>query len=85
MVVELKKIVNNLDEVLLVGKAKKTFNAENYTVDIGLQIKNDIKNNPHLYNTPPSGNIDFVKIASLIGKLFKKNNKTKTTSIIPIK
>ncbi|AXP79420.1 hypothetical protein CJ739_322 [Mariniflexile rhizosphaerae] len=84
IVVELSKIVNSLEEVLLMDKTQKTFKAENYTADIGLQIKNDIKNNPHLYSPPPSGNIDFVKIASLIGKLFKNNKNSKTTSVIPI-
>jgi hypothetical protein len=84
IVVELTKIVNSLDEVLLMDKTQKTFKAENYTADIGLQIKNDIKNNPHLYRPPPSGNIDFIKIASLIGKLFKNNKNSKTTSIVPI-
>ncbi|WP_308993398.1 hypothetical protein QLS71_011470 [Mariniflexile litorale] len=84
IVIELIKIVNDLDEVLLMDKTQKTFSAESYTADIGLQIKNDIKNNPHLYSPPPSGNLDFIKIASLIGKLFKNNNKSKTISIVPI-
>ncbi|MEJ6792645.1 MAG: hypothetical protein QNK89_07955 [Lacinutrix sp.] len=35
------------------------------------QILEDIKRNPHLYSKAPSGNLDFIKIIGLIGKLFK--------------
>ena len=74
-------MVNNLDEVLLTKEIEKPFNAETYTTDFGLQLKNDMKNNPHLYSPPPSGNLDFVKIAGLIFKLFKTNKKQESTLI----
>lgn len=48
-----------------------------------MQIKNDIKQNPYKYKPPSSGNIDFIKVASLIVKLFK-NKKKKDTPIITI-
>lgn len=81
IVIELKKDVNNLSEVLLTQKNKtKKFNPKVYTLDLGLQIKNDIKNNPHLYKPMPSGNIDFVELSKLIGKLFK-SKKTKAPLI----
>lgn len=75
-VVELKKATNSLDEVLLKSNPKvKEFSEEKYQADFGEQLKNDMKNNPHLYGPPASGNMDFVKIFGLIGKLFKKKNK----------
>ncbi|WP_372756930.1 hypothetical protein [Mariniflexile sp.] len=79
IVIEIKKIINNLDEVLISEEIKKPFNAETYTVDMGLQLKNDMKNNPHLYSAPPSGNLDLIKIAGLIAKLFKNKENTKET------
>ena len=75
-VVELKKATNSLDEVVLKSNPKaKAFNDEEYQSKFGEQLKNDMKNNPHLYGPPASGNMDFVKIIGLIGKLFKKKNK----------
>ena len=75
-VVELKKTTNSLDEVVLTSSPKaKEFSEEKYQANFGEQLKNDMKNNPHLYGQPSSGNMDFVKIIGLIGKLFKKKNK----------
>ncbi len=75
-VVELKKTTNSLDEVTLKSNPKaKAFDQEIYQANFGEQLKNDMKNNPHLYGPPPSGNMDFVKIIGLISKLFKKKNK----------
>jgi hypothetical protein len=82
LVIELKKVVNDLDEVL-VTKENKTFNEKRYTADFGLQLKNDMKNNPHLYSPAPSGNIDVVKIIGLVSKLFKRK-RNKETPIIRI-
>jgi hypothetical protein len=76
LVIELKKNINNLDEVLLTNNGKeKPFDKNKYSDNLSEQIKNDIKNNPHLYGVMPTGGIDFVKLASLISKLFKKKNK----------
>ncbi|WP_162623277.1 carboxypeptidase-like regulatory domain-containing protein [Confluentibacter sediminis] len=84
VVIELKKIMNNLDEVVVTDRSKnKVFNQEAYTTDLKTQIANDIKKNPHLYSPAPSGNLDFIKIASLIVKLFIKE-KVKVDVIEPI-
>jgi ribosomal silencing factor RsfS len=83
IVIELKKIMNNLDEVVVTDHSKnKEFDAEVYTTDLKAQIAEDIKNNPHLYGQQSSG-LDFIKIASLIVKLFKKE-KVKSVAIQPI-
>jgi len=82
LVIELKKTINDLDEVLIT-KENKTFNEKTYTADLGLQLKNDMKNNPHLYGPPPSGNLDFVKIFGLVAKLFKRK-KVKEMPIVMI-
>lgn len=75
-VVELEKTTNSLDEIAIKSNPKaKEFSEEKYQANFGEQLKNDMKNNPHLYGPPSSGNMDFVKIIGLIGKLFKKKNK----------
>lgn len=80
IVIELKKIVNTLDEVLLHDKPK-AFNAETYTKKFNNVLKEDIKNNPHLYEPPPSGNLDFVKIVELLVKMIRKKKDKKTPVI----
>lgn len=75
-VIELKKITNELDEVEILKAKEKKFDSIVYTEEFSTQINNDYKERPYLYQPPPSGNMDFVAIAKLIGKLFKKKNKT---------
>jgi len=73
LVIELKKTVNQLDEVMLSNTPKaKPFTAESYQTNLQNQILEDIKKHPYKYGKQPSGNIDFVAIAKLLGKLFKK-------------
>jgi hypothetical protein len=84
MVVELKKIMNDLGEVVLTDRSKtKEFDAEVYSTDLKNQIAEDIKNNPHLYTPVPRYGLDFVAVASLIFKLFKKD-KAKPEVIEPL-
>ena len=72
-IIQLKKTINKLDEVLLTEEPKfKEFSAEEYNTSFNLQLENDRKNRPYLYNSYTSGGVDFVAIAKLIGKLFKK-------------
>src|SRR5690606_30588793 len=84
VVIELKKIINNLGEVALTDRSKsKEFDQEIYSTDIKNQISEDIKKNPHLYKPPSSGGIDFIAIGSLIVKLFKKE-KVKPEVVEPL-
>lgn len=83
VVFELKKVVNELGEVLLSNEKTKAFNAEEYTDATGLALANDIKNNPHLY-LPESSYSNGANIFGLIGmaiKLFKKKDKYKPKPI----
>ncbi len=78
-VFELKKILNELGEVLLSNEKAKEFSAIEYTDGVGLQLANDIKNNPHLY-MPKESYSNGANIFALIGmaaKLFKRKNKKK--------
>ncbi len=85
LVIELKKTVNDLEEVVITNNPKeKEFVAELHNKNFKTQIQNDRKTNPHLYEPAPSGGIDFIKIAGLIGKLFK-SKKVKSTPIITAK
>jgi len=75
-VIQLKKANNTLEEVSINGNQKEKI-ADIKTINVSMrnQILEDIKRNPHLYGKAPSGNIDFIKIIGLIGKLFKNKNK----------
>ena len=81
IVIELKKVVNNLDEVLVYDNQKE-FNLETYNNTINNELKQDLKDNPDSYEPPPTGNMDFVKIAELLVKLIKKKKSKKAP--IPI-
>ncbi|WP_412985365.1 hypothetical protein [Pontimicrobium sp. IMCC45349] len=76
IVVEVEKIVNQLEEVLLQETPKeKEFIAEEFNQNFKNQIKLDMKLHPEKYAPPASGNIDFIAIGKMIGKLFKKKRK----------
>jgi len=78
LVIELKKIVNTLDEVLLENTPKeKPFVAEEYTNTLQEQIELDRKKNPEKYSTLGSGSPDLFKIIGLIARLLKKKDKFK--------
>jgi len=79
LIIELKKIVNTLDEVYITDTPKfKEFDPVEANKTIQQQFKSDIKNNPHLYQKSPSGNMDLVAIAGLVAGLFKNKSSTKT-------
>ncbi len=83
LVVELKETINELDEILLRSMKSKSFEEKEQSVALNEQIKKDVKINPHLYRAAPKYGLDFMQIASMIGKLFKKK-KTPPPSIISI-
>ncbi|QXP58294.1 hypothetical protein [Olleya sp. HaHaR_3_96] len=77
VVIELKQILNSLDEVQLIAAYKET-SADITTVEVTLknQILEDIKNNPHLYSKQPTtGGIDIIQVIGLIAKLFENKDK----------
>lgn len=72
MIIELKKAVNDLDEVLIIKEPDfKPFDPVEANATVKNQILEDIKRNPQLYSKASNGSMDFVAIAKLIGKLFK--------------
>ncbi|MGV8814660.1 MAG: hypothetical protein ACOH2D_11190 [Gelidibacter sp.] len=86
-VFELKKIVNELDEIELHGPiTPKEMDAKEATKRINKQFKTDVERNPHLYRRPNtnSGPIDFIEIGRRVVKLFerktpKEQNLAETT------
>ncbi|WP_157823391.1 hypothetical protein [Olleya sp. 1-3] len=77
VVIELKQIFNNLDEVQLITPHKETL-ADIETVQVTLknQFAEDRKNNPHLYSKQPTtGGIDIIQVIGLIAKLFENKDK----------
>ncbi|TBN06630.1 hypothetical protein EYD45_01735 [Hyunsoonleella flava] len=84
-VFELKKVVNELGEVLLVDQKAKEFNEVEYTDAIGFSIANDRKNNPHLYGSVSKYGVDFIYLARKIAKLFKRKNKSLPITYISYK
>ena len=74
-VFELKKIVNELDEIELQGLiTPKEMDVKKETKRVNKQFKTDLERNPHLYRRPNanSGPIDFVEIGRRAIKLFKR-------------
>jgi len=84
-VFELKEILTELDEVEIKAEPEQpVFKEETYNTDLQNIIKEDIKNNPHLY--APSGanyGVDFVYLIKTVAKLFKKS-KGKDPTYQPI-
>ncbi|BAO77687.1 hypothetical protein [Winogradskyella sp. PG-2] len=74
-VFELKKIISELDEVEIIAEPEQpVFEEQTYNIELQNLIKEDIKNNPELYQ--PSGasyGVDFVYLIGQLAKLFKKN------------
>lgn len=83
VVIEVKKTINELDAVLLRDEREKKFDSIKMETQIHNQIKEDIKRHPYKYGVQSSGNIDFIAIAGMIGRLFKKK-KTKEDPVVPI-
>lgn len=77
VVIELKQILNNLDEVQLIEPYKETLaDIKNVEVTLKNQISEDIKNNPHLYSKQPTtGGIDIIQVIGLIAKIFEDKDK----------
>ena len=78
-IVDLKRMLNELDEVILSPAQKtKAFDEKIYIRDLNKRIKTDIKRNPYKH-LAPNPNMDFMAIIGKVVKLFKKKNKeTKT-------
>ena len=85
-VFELKKIVSELDEVEVKAEPEQpVFEVESYNTELHNLIKEDIKNNPGLYQ--PAGatyGVDFIAIIGLVAKLLKRKNKYKAPTYNPI-
>ena len=77
VVIELKQIFNNLDEVQLITPYKETLaDIETAQVTLKNQFAEDRKNNPHLYSKQPTtGGIDIIQVIGLIAKLFENKDK----------
>lgn len=72
-VFELKKVVNELDEVYLKDKPKvKQFEGDVYNENMNKIIELDKKKEPQKYNAAPKYGLDFIQVFRMIGKLFKK-------------
>ncbi|MFB9056523.1 hypothetical protein ACFFU9_07165 [Mariniflexile ostreae] len=88
LVIELKKEVNALGEVRLTTDAKpKAFDPIDYTQQVSLNLKEDMKRNPHLYKPLPSGggfNI-FAVVEETVMLLKKKKPKTNPITFINYK
>ncbi len=73
-VFEIIKIVSELDEVEIIAEPKQpVFEEETYNLELQNLIKEDIKNNPGLYQ--PAGasyGVDFIAIIGLVVKLLKR-------------
>ncbi len=72
LVVELKKKVNTLAEVLLSSKEKE-FDLEEYNIDFNAQLQKDRENNPLDYGAAPvNGGVNLMTLVKLAISIFKK-------------
>jgi len=72
IVVALKKVVNELNEVLVKKEPDfKVFDPVEANTTLKNQILEDIKRNPHLYGKSNSGNGNILNVIGLVVKLFK--------------
>ena len=85
-VFELNKSVNELGEVLI-SNDDEDFNPLEYTQNAERALDRDMKNNMQLYipQSSYSSGLNFVEIAKMIGKLFKKKNKSEHIEYITYK
>jgi len=84
-VFELKEILTELDEVEVMAELEQpVFEVETYNIDLQNILKEDIKNNPHLYKPEGTYGVDFVYLIGEVVKLFKNKNKTKIPIYQPI-
>jgi len=85
-VFEIKKIVSELDEVEVKSEPEQpVFEVESYNVELHNLIKEDIKNNPGLYQpTNATYGVDFIAIIGMVTKLLKRKNKYKAPIYNPI-
>ena len=76
-VFELKEILNELDEVEIIAEPEQpVFKEETYNNDLQNILKEDIKNNPHLYKPAnATGGVDILAVIGLVAKRFKDNDK----------
>ncbi|WP_179345265.1 hypothetical protein [Winogradskyella ursingii] len=86
IVFELDKIINELEEVQVKAEPKQPlFTQETYNANLQNLIKEDIKNNPHLYQ--PAGatyGVDFIYLIGQVIKLFKRKDTYKEPIYAPI-
>lgn len=83
VIIEVKKTINELDAILLRDERKPKFDSIKLESQISNQIKEDIKRHPYKYGTQANGNIDFIAIFGMIGRLFK-SKKSKEEPIVTI-
>jgi len=83
---EIKRIVSELDEVEVKAEPEQpVFEVESYNVELHNLIKEDIKNNPGLYQTAKATNgMDFIAIIGLVAKLLKRKDNYKAPIYNPI-
>lgn len=82
---ELKEITSELDEVEVTAEPEQpVFEVETYNEELHNLIKEDIKKNPGLYQSPNATyGVDFVYLIGQVAKLFKRK-KSKIPEYKPI-
>lgn len=85
-VFEVEEIVSELDEVEIQSEPEQpVFEEETYNQNLQNLIKEDIKRNPGLYQSPNAQyGVDFIYLIGQVAKLFKKKNKHKEPVYHPV-
>lgn len=81
LVIELKKDIQELDEVYLTNEPEQpVFEEETYNTNLQQAIKEDIRKNPHLYSPCPTEGPDLIALVGMVARLFKKKKKKITVA-----
>ncbi|WP_296313171.1 hypothetical protein [Winogradskyella sp. UBA3174] len=85
-VFELKKLINELDEVEIKAEPKQpVFKVETYNTELKNIIAEDIKRNPEKYQSAGATyGVDFIYLIGQIGKLFKSKKSKYRKNYKPI-
>ncbi|WP_053991333.1 carboxypeptidase-like regulatory domain-containing protein [Mangrovimonas sp. TPBH4] len=72
VVIELKKITNTLDEVILIDEREKVFDSTKFQSSLHKQLQTEENNFPFTYSDSYTPTIDLIKLGKLVVELFKR-------------
>ncbi|WP_053977614.1 carboxypeptidase-like regulatory domain-containing protein [Mangrovimonas xylaniphaga] len=72
IVIELKKVTNTLDEIIIIVESEKVFDSTKFQSSLHKQLKTKKSNFPFTYSDSYTPTIDLIKLGKLVSELFKR-------------